>query len=297
MLKKVFVLTGATSGIGKALAVDLAKTGETLVIVARDAERGKAALGEIGVATQNPNLDLQLCDLSVLSSVRNLAEILKSRYSTIDVLINNASVHKRKRVVTVDGFEEMFAANHLGPFLLTNLLLETLQAAVQTNGSARVLNITAPSTVSLNFDDLQGERNFNSLNTFGATKMANLLFTLELARRLENTGITVNAIHPGLARSGIMKEGFFLMRLLTRLVSPPAEKVTGPILQAIIAPEFEKTTGKFLHNGKEMDVPAYAQDRTAQQRLWEISESLTQLNLTKGVTPINDPHLEQNNLK
>lgn len=292
MLKKVFVLTGATSGIGKALAMDLAKTGETVVIVARDAERGKATIGEMGVATQNPNLELQLCDLSILSSVRNLAEILKSRYPKIDVLINNASEYKRKRVVTVDGYEEMFAANHLGPFLLTNLLLENLQAAVQANGSARVLNITAPSTVPLNFDDLQSASNFNSLNAFGASKTANLLFTLELARRLENTGILVNAIHPGLARSEIMREAFFLMRWFTKLVSPPPEKVTEPIVQAVVAPEFDKATGKFFHNGQEIEIPAYAQDRTAQQRLWELSESLTQLNLTKGVTPINDPHLE-----
>ena len=292
MPNKVFVITGATSGIGRALALDLAKTGETVVIVARDAERGKATLEEIGLAVPNANLDLQLCDLSVLSSIRNLAEILKSKYPAIDVLVNNASVYKRKRTVTVDGFEEMFAANHLGPFLLTNLLLETLQAAVQTNGSARVLNITAPSTTPLNFDDLQAERTFTSLNAFGATKMANLLFTLELARRLENTGITVNAIHPGLARSGLMKEGFFLMRLLTRLAASPPEKVTGAIVQAAVAPEFAKTTGTFLHNGKEIEVPAYARDRTAQQRLWDISESLTQLTLTKGVTPVNDPHLE-----
>lgn len=292
MPKKVFVVTGATSGIGKALAMDLARTGETVVIVARDAERGKATLGEIRAATQNQNIDLELCDLSILSSVRNLAEILKSKYAAIDVLINNAGVYKRKRTVTVDGFEEMFAANHVGPFLLTNLLLENLQAAVQVNGSARVLNITAPSTTPLNFDDLQGERSFTSLNAFGATKMANLLFTFAFARRLENTGITVNAIHPGLARTGIMKEGFFLMRLLTRLVSPPPEQVTGAILQAAIAPEFEKTTGKFLHNGKEIDVPSYAHDRDAQQRLWEISEQLTGLAATKGVTPVNDPHLK-----
>ena len=292
MPKKVFVLTGATSGIGKALAADLAKTGETVVLVAREAERGKAALGDVRLAAPNSNLDLQLCDLSILSSVRNLAEILKSRYEWIDVLINNASVYKRKRVVTVDGFEEMFAANHLGPFLLTNLLLEPLQAAVQKNGSARILNITAPSTTALNFEDLQGERNFNSLNAFGATKMANLLFTLELARRLENTGITVNAIHPGLARSGLMKEAFFLVRLLTRLTSSPPEKVAGPILQAAVAPEFEKTSGKFLHNGQEIEMPASAHDRTAQQKLWEMSEKLTGLAATQGVTPINDPHLD-----
>ena len=292
MPNKVIVVTGATSGIGKALAVDLAKSAETVVIVARDADRGNATLGEIRSAAQNPNIDLQLGDLSTLSSVRNLAEILKSKYETIGVLINNASVYKRQRAVTVDGFEEMFAANHLGPFLLTNLILENLQAAVEVNRSARVLNITAPSSVPLNFDDLQGARNFSSLNAFGATKMANLLFTFELARRLENTGINVNAIHPGLARSGLMKEAFFLMRLLTRLASSPPEKVTGAILQAALAPEFENTTGKFLHHGKEIEAPAYAHDRDAQQRLWEISEQLTGLAATKGVTPVNDPHLK-----
>lgn len=116
MGNKVFVITGATSGIGKALAMDLAKTGEVLVMVARAVERGNAALQEIRLATQNFNISLELCDLAIPSSVRNLAEILKSKYEKIDVLINNAGVYKRKREVTVDGFEEMFAANHLGPF-------------------------------------------------------------------------------------------------------------------------------------------------------------------------------------
>ena len=291
MPSKVFVVTGATSGIGRALTVDLAKTGETVVLIARDAERGKAALAEISVATKNPNLDLQLGDLSILSSVRNLAEILRSRYPAIDVLINNASVYKRQRVVTVDGFEEMFAANHLGPFLLTNLLLEPLQAAVQARGSARILNITAPSTTPVNFDDLQAERTFSSLKAFGASKMANLLFTYELARRLDNTGITVNAIHPGLARSGILKEAFFVLRLLTRLTSSPPEKVTGPIVQAAVGSEYASTTGKFFHKGKEMEASPYALDRDTQQRLWKISENLTGLAATQGVTPVNDPHL------
>jgi NAD(P)-dependent dehydrogenase (short-subunit alcohol dehydrogenase family) len=291
MGNKVFVVTGVTSGIGKALAFDIAKMGETLVMIARDADRGQSVLKEIQSHSKNSTIDLQLCDLSILSSVRNLAEILKSRYEKINVLINNASVYKRQRVITVDGFEEMFAANHLGPFLLTNLLLESLQAAVQTDGSARILNITAPSTVPLNFDDLQGEKNFNSLNAFGATKMANLLFTMELARRLENTGITVNAIHPGLARSGIMKEAFAPLRLFAWLASPPPHKVTGDILRVATAPEFEKTTGKFLHKAKEMEAPAYAHDQDAQQRLWKTSEMLTDLVSTKGELPVNDPHL------
>jgi len=291
MGNKVFVLTGVTSGIGKALAIDIARTGETLVMVARDADRGQAVLEEIKSQTQNANLDLQLCDLSVLSSVRNLGEILTSRYEKINVLINNAGVYKKTRVVTVDGYEEMFAANHLGPFLLTNLLLESLQAAVQADGSARILNITAPSTTQLAFDNLQGERNFNSLNAFGASKMANLLFTMELARRLENTGITVNAIHPGLARSRLLKESIAPLRFLTWLASSPPQKVSGAILQVATAPEFEKTTGAFFHRAKEIDIPAYARDQEAQQRLWKISEMLTDLSSTKGELPVNDPHL------
>ncbi|RPJ22868.1 MAG: SDR family NAD(P)-dependent oxidoreductase [Chloroflexi bacterium] len=291
MANKVFVITGTTSGIGKALALNLAKTGEVLVMVVRDAERGNAVLKEVRLATQNFNSSLELCDLSILSSVRNVAEILKSKYEKIDVLINNAGVYKRKREVTVDGFEEMFAANHLGPFLLTHLLLEALQAAVQANGSARVLNISAPSTVHLNFDDLQGERNFNSLNAFGATKMANLLFTFMLARRLENTGITVNAIHPGLARSRLLKESFAPLRVFTWLMSRPPNRVSESIAQIAVAPEFEKTTGKFLHNAKEIEAPAYAYDRDAQQRLWEMSEALTELSITKGIMPVNDPKL------
>jgi NAD(P)-dependent dehydrogenase (short-subunit alcohol dehydrogenase family) len=121
--------------------------------------------------------------------------------------------------------------------------------------------------------------------------MANLLFTFALARRLENTGITVNAVHPGLARSGLMREGNFLMRLFTQVASAPPEKVTGAILQAATAPEWGTSTGRFLHNGKAIEAPAYAHDRAAQQRLWELSEQLTGLAATRGVTPVNDPHL------
>lgn len=289
MENKVFVITDVTSGVGKALAMDLAKTGEAVVLVARDGERGNALLQETRLATQNFSISLELCDLSILSSVRNLAEILKSKYQKIDVLINNTGVYKTKRGVTVDGFEEMFAANYLGPFLLTNLLLDSLQAAVQVNGSARVLNVTAPSTTPIHFDDLQHEKAFNSVRAFESAKMATLLFTFALARQLENTGITVNAIHSG---SLTQKKSFAALRLF-HLRSPSTGKISDDILQAATAPEFEKRTGKFLHNGAEIEAQAYAHDPEVQQRLWALSESLTQLTITKGVTPINDPHLEQ----
>jgi NAD(P)-dependent dehydrogenase (short-subunit alcohol dehydrogenase family) len=287
MANKVYVVTGVTSRIGQALATDLAKRDQTLVMIARDAGRGKAVRKEIAQATRNPNLDLQLCNLAILSSVRNLAEILKSRYERIDGLINNATIYRRKRIVTAEGLEEMFAANYLGPFLLTNLLLEQLQAAVQANGSARILNITSPSEVELNFDDLQSARYFHSLKTFGATKMAKLLFTFMLARRLESTGITVNAVHPGLSRLGLMEQASVFTRFFTRLVAISPQKAAESITQVAVSPEFEETTGKFLENGKEIEAPAYAHDRDVQERFWKISESLSELSFTKGVLPVD----------
>jgi NAD(P)-dependent dehydrogenase (short-subunit alcohol dehydrogenase family) len=271
MNTKVYVVTGVTSGLGKAIAHELAKTGETVVMVARDPDRGEKVVKEISASTQNSNLDLQLCDLANLSSVRNLATIIMSRYDHIDALINNAGIYKKDRKTTVDGFETMFATNHLGPFLLTYLLMERIMAS----GSARIINITAPATNQLNFDDLQNEKNFNSLNTFGMTKMANLLFTFELARRMENTGVTVNAVHPGLVRSSLMKEAFAPLRLLTGLFSASPTRAAQEIVRLATSPDLENVSGKFFHNGKEIEPAAYALDQNIQQKLWEISEQLT----------------------
>jgi len=280
MTTKVFMVTGATSGIGKALATQLANTGEIVILVARDMDRGNAVVQEITQKTKNWNLDLQLCDLSNMSSVNNLASVVKAKYNTINLLINNAGVYKRQRETTVDGYETMFAANHLGPFLLTNLLLDALTAS----GSGRILNITAPSTTQLDFDDLQGEKKFNSLNAFGATKMANLLFTFELARRLEGSNVTANAIHPGLSRSQLMKEAFAPLKLITWLLSSPPQKAAEDILKMATAPEFANVSGKFFHHGKEIEAPAYARDRNNQERLWEISERLTDISRIPSLT-------------
>ncbi|HEX6269069.1 MAG TPA: SDR family NAD(P)-dependent oxidoreductase [Anaerolineales bacterium] len=273
MAIKTFVVTGITSGIGKALAMGLAKTGERVVLVARNAERGNRVEQEIRSQTQDANIELVLSDLSSLSSVRNAAVVIKSTHEMIDVLVNNAAIYKQKREISTDGFELMFVTNHLGPFLLTHLLLDPLIAS----GSARILNITAPSTVELDFDDLQSEKNFYSLRTFGATKMMNLLFTFELARRLENSGVTVNAVHPGLARSSLMNEAGAITRFFLRLAAAPAERVARDIIRVAVEPEFEKVTGRFLHKAKEIEAPAYAHDRAAQKRLWEISSTLAEV--------------------
>lgn len=267
----VSVVTGATSGLGKAIALALAKRGGTVVVVARDPERGAQVEKEIATASQNPNVELQLCDLANLSSVRNLAIILNNKYDKIDVLVNNAGVYKRQRTLTVDGFEEMFAANHLGPFLLTNLLLDRLRASP----SARIINVTAPATTPIYFDDLQSERHFNPLNAFGSTKMANLLFTRELARRLQDTNVRVNAFHPGLVRSSLMKEGPIFIRIFTRVLSTSPDRAANEVAHLVRAPVFANMHGKFIHREKEIEFPAYAMVESNQRQLWEISETLT----------------------
>lgn len=271
MNSNIYMVTGATAGLGKALAQALAQTGATVIMVVRDEERGARARQEISSATQNSRIDLQLADIGNLSSVRNLATILAQRYEKIDALINNASVYKKNHTLTVDGYETMFATNHLGPFLLTYLLLDRLKAS----SSAHILNITAPSTSQLHFEDLQGERNFNSLSAFGASKMANLLFTFELARRLAGTSVTVNAVHPGLVRSQLMKEAILPIRLLTSFFSAPASRAAQDVVRIITDSEYANVTGKFLHKGKEIEAAMFALDPANQVRLWEISEQLT----------------------
>lgn len=294
----VYLVTGATAGLGKAVAHELAKTGATVIMVARDEERGARAQTEISSATGNTNIDLQLCDLGNLSSVRNLATIVTHRYEKLDALVNSASVYKRNRTRTVDGYETMFATNHLGPFLLTYMLLERLKSS----GSARILNITAPATNQIVWEDLQGERQFTSLNAFGATKMANLLFTFELARRLQGQ-VGVNAVHPGLVRSQLMKESMFPIRLLMSLLAAPASRAAQDIVPLVTSHEYAAVHGQFLHKGKPIEPSPYALDPENQRRLWEISEQLTdardivergaEYNPTGSVSMFNDEEIPE----
>jgi NAD(P)-dependent dehydrogenase (short-subunit alcohol dehydrogenase family) len=268
---KVYVVTNVTSVLGKAIALGLAMTGAAVIIVAKDQSHGAGVEQEISMASQNTNVQLQLGDLSNLSSVRNLAEVINSKYERIDGLILNNRVYRKQRSVTVDGFEEMFAANYLGPFLLTNLLLDRLRAS----GSARIINLTASLAGQLDFDDLQSERQFNSIKTYNATRAANLLFTYELARRLENSGITVNALYPGLVRSEILKEAPLLNRLLAWLFAIKPERAAEEIVSTLTGPELEHAHGKFFRQGEEIRPSDYFNDPGTQQRLWQISETLT----------------------
>jgi retinol dehydrogenase-14 len=274
---RIALVTGATSGIGRALAGSLATAGATVGIVARDPVRGEQTRTDIVRATGNDRVELYVADLSDLASVRGLATAVALAHPALDVLVHCAAVYTARRTVTADGFETMFATNVLGPFVLTNLLLDRLRAA----GSARILILSAPSTVRLDFDDLQAERRFRSLTAFGATKAADLVFAFELARRLEGTGVTAHAVHPGLVRTNLMRQAPRPLRWITRLASAPPERAAAAIAPLALAPEYATQTGRFFRAGREIESPPYTRDHGVAKHLWEVCASLT--NLSEGV--------------
>ncbi len=269
-MNAIRVITGATSGIGRALAQQLSGAGP-IALVARDAAKADTVRGEIVGAVPDASVEVHLADLSSLADVRSLADQLSAAHPRIAALVNCAAVFSSRRVETTDGLELMFATNHLAPFLLTNLLLPSLRA----NGAARVLTVTAPSTSKLDFDDLQGQRRrFRALSAFGASKAANLLFTFGLATRVAGSGVVANAVHPGLARTGLMRQAPLLLRAPIALLSAPPDRVAERIAPLLLDDDFGSGNGLFLHRGRAIDPPQYTRDAEVQQRLWEVSERL-----------------------
>jgi NAD(P)-dependent dehydrogenase (short-subunit alcohol dehydrogenase family) len=269
----VRVITGATSGIGRAVALQIARGGGTVVLVGRDAARAEAAGVEISRASPSARVEVQLADLSSQAGVRELARGLAAAHPRIDALVNCAGVFSSRRVETADGLELMFATNHLAPFLLTNLLLPSLRGGT----AARVLTVTAPSSTRLNFDDLQGVHAFRALIAFGASKAANLLFTFELARRLAGSGVTANAVHPGLARTDLMRQAPALLRIPVGLLSASPERVAERIAPLVLDEHYASANGEFFHRGRPIQPPRSTRDEGVQHRLWEVSERLTGL--------------------
>src|SRR5256885_1865508 len=279
MQGKICLVTGSTSGLGRATALALAQQHATVILGCRDKQRGEAVLAEIKAANPTATVDLLLLDLSVQHSIRTAVREFENRYDHLDVLINNAAVFTRQRTLTADGYETMFATNHLGPFLLTNLLLERLKAA----NSARILTITAPSTMKIAFEDLQAEQKFSALYAFGASKAANLLFTYELARRLVGTTVTVNAFYPGIVKTPLMREAPAPLRWLNTLFGQSPELVAQSVVYYASSPDVQAMTGLFFNKGRQpMDSSPYTKDRAVQQQLWEASMALAPLKVESG---------------
>jgi NAD(P)-dependent dehydrogenase (short-subunit alcohol dehydrogenase family) len=269
------LVTGATAGIGRALAQALAVAGVTTGIVARDTARGGAVKTAIDGAAGRPASRVFEADLSRPADVRRLAAEVIDAFPRLDIVVHCAGVYTRHRTVTSDGLEMMFATNQLAPFLLTNLLHDRLVASAP----ARVLIVTAPASNKIDFGDLQGERGFRSLSKFGASKAADLFLTFEFARRLESTGVTVNAVHPGLVRTDLMAGAPTLLRWGVRLVSAPPEKAAAAIVPLLLAPEYADRSGRFFKDGKEIEPPEYTRDPDVARRLWEADASLVGLDV------------------
>ena len=276
---RVCVITGATSGIGRAAAEQLASLGARLVIVARDPARGAAARDEIVAATGNREVALEIADLASQRQVRELAARLLAAEPEIHVLVNNAGLALGERRLTEDGLEETFAVNHLAPFLLTNLLLERLRGS----SPARVVTVASAAHrgAAIPFDDLNGERGFSGWIAYGWTKLANILFSTELARRLDGSGVTANCLHPGVVATGFGREGPFLVRefqrWVGRLLLLDPKQGADTLVWLASSPEMEGASGGYYAKRRLATPSRAAGDAAAARRLWQESERLTGL--------------------
>lgn len=279
---KTCMITGANSGLGKATALGLAKMGATVVMVCRNRGRGEAALAEIKVEGGNEAVDLMIADLSSQVSIRQLVDDFKDRYQRLHVLINNAGLYLTKRTVTADGIETHFAVNYLAAYLLTNLLLDVLKASAP----ARVVNVsgTYHRKGTINFNDLMLEQDYSAGKANAQAKLALVLFTYELARRLEGTGVTANTLHPGSVATGLVEKDpdyppllRFLYKLFKPFLASPEKGARSPIYLAT-SPEMEGVTGKYFEKMKETQSSPESYDVGTATRLWEVSAELTGLN-------------------
>jgi retinol dehydrogenase 14 len=278
---KVVLITGGTGGIGKATAVGLATIGARVGVTGRDLARAQRAAADVRAASGNPAVDAFAADMSSQAEVRRLAAAVLDAYPRLDVLINNVGGFWAHRHPTADGLEHTFALNHLAPFLLTNLLLDRLKASAP----ARVVTVSsgAQKMGRIEFDDLQGARNYSGQRAYNQSKLANVMFTNELARRLEGTGVTATCLHPGVVRTHFGAEDqtrwfAVVSRVVLPVLKTPAQGAETPIHLAS-SPDLEGVTGQFFAKRKPKTANKVAYDTDMTARLWRVSADLV------GMTP------------
>ncbi|MFQ5343193.1 MAG: SDR family oxidoreductase [Anaerolineae bacterium] len=280
MIGKVCMVTGATGGIGKVTAQALAQQGATVTVVGRSRAKTVATVEQITRQTGNPSVEYLLADLSVQDEIRRLAEEFRSRHDRLHVLVNNAGAFFMSRHESADGIEMTFALNHLGYFLLTNLLLDVITASAP----ARIINVSsvAHDGAQINFDDLQEKQKFQGWQAYGQSKLANVLFTYELARRLEGTGVTANALHPGFVATSFGANNFgFIGRGVKRVMNLVAgispEKGAETNIYLATSPEVEGVTAQYFVKKKAVRSSEASYDEEAARRLWEVSAEMAGL--------------------
>lgn len=279
MAGKTCLVTGANQGIGKETAVALARMGADVVITARHREKGEAALADIRQRSGNDRVDLILADFASFDSIRQFASAFQSTHQQLHVLVNNAGAYNATRTQTRDGFETTFGVNHLGYFLVTKLLLDTIKASAP----ARIVSVSsgAHARGKMNFDDLQSEGSYAGFGAYGQSKLANVLFTYELARRLENSGVTANCLHPGVVMTGFGKNNsgmvgslFGVFQTVGRPFLLTPEKGAQTSIYLASSPDVEGVTGKYFAKSREKQSNAISHDQDVARRLWELSEEM-----------------------
>lgn len=278
MIGKVCMITGATSGIGAITARELARKGTSVIVVSRSTQRCEDTVERIKRETGSTAVDYLVADLSSQAEIRRLVETFHGRYARLDVLVNNAGAFFLWHKKSTDGIEMSFALNHLSYFLLTNLLLDTLKESAPS----RIVNVSSNSHYGspLDFNDLQGDKRYRSMQAYGRSKFANVLFTYELARRLEGTRVTANALHPGFVRTNMGKNNGWLVRLLAPLWQYSAIPVKEGARTSIFLAsslEVERVTGKFFIREEEVKSDPATYDEATAKRLWDISVEMTGL--------------------
>ena len=272
---KIALVTGATAGIGLITAEALARMGATLVIVSRNEQKCQDVVAQIQANTGNTRVEYIAGDLSAMAQVRNVAAEFLRRYDRLHILVNNAGAFINDRQVSVDGFEMTFALNHLNYFYLTQLLLDTLIASAP----ARIVNVSSDAHRGgkINFDDLMSEKSYSGFGVYSMTKLANVLFTNELAQRLEDSGVTANSLHPGFVATNFGKNnggivGFFMPVVQLFALSP--EKGAETSIHLAASPDIEGVTGKYFSKKMPVQPAKAALDVATQRRLWDASETL-----------------------
>lgn len=275
---KTCMITGATAGIGEVTAQAMAQMGANVIVVGRSQEKCVASVSLIKEKTGNTSVEYLLADLSSQAQIRELVAQFHNRHDRLDVLVNNAGGAFVRRQESIDGIEMTFALNHLNYFLLTNLLLDTIKASAP----ARIVNVSSNSHygASINLDELEGKRKYWWNDAYGQSKLANVLFTYELARRLEGTSVTANALNPGFVATEIGKNNGVLVRLFLwvarrRALTPEEGARTSVYLAS--SPQVAEVSGKFFVKEKQVESDPASYDVEAARRLWEVSAEMTEL--------------------
>jgi NAD(P)-dependent dehydrogenase (short-subunit alcohol dehydrogenase family) len=280
--RPVCLVTGATNGIGLATAKGLAAAGAHVIVAGRDAARTEATVRALRGETGSEHVEAAVADLALQADVRKLAAAVVERHPRLDVLVNNAGTLRRRRELTPDGFERTWAVNHLAPFLLTNLLLDLLRASAP----ARIVNVASDSheNAGLDFEDLQFERRpYALMRAYGQSKLAHVLFTFELASRLEGTGVTANCLHPGFVGSNLGSQIGPVVGFFWRLVSPlltSSEKGADTPIYLALSPEVKDVTGRYFVARRPSPPHPLSADPAARCHLWDVSAQMTGLATT-----------------